>query len=732
MQVMIIGLLNLATACFPASCRDSPPAWSTDGRWLAYTVVDMSPGTAAPAGWLFAPDRHGELFAPQSAAEKEILRPPSTRFRIWATERAATRSVLIDESPWPLSAPGWEPGGHRLAYMRLVPQAGAFDAPTTAGRWELVVQDALDRKRVVLSSSWPDLTSDQLGRFSTLQPVWSTDGRHLLLPRPGSEPAILIVDLDRKRIRKTILGAIAASWSPEGNRLALVVPSPNNPSEHRLQVLGNDFTTIRLLKRFGEISGTPAWMTDGQSILLAARRLLPQPRLRGPDLGNPGAVTPRVDRMVQLRARGPDLIRVQVDSELAMQVLSLAPAGAGVRTQQAGTTLVIGESSAESSRLVVDFDRDRVECVFAADLPGQEPVIGYCGVQQPQTHKRFAAIDLSLGIGSIAMHPDGQLIAVRVDGRDGSGPAFLCRLDTEEVTLLAPDPSTRREWLATLASAAARLLESATSGPVGNGRPEKRLSLLPIAGELPPTSPLALRLKRLGKVGRTLWRADSPTDLAEGRPVDSGSEPDEYRVLFEYLYGDFATAESVIAEMEAKSSDPDSRLHLLAARAQVLHAEGRADLSLPIVEYLLRVQRPRRQAVEESPQGLTLTTIDDPVRAWLIHLSGRMARPLVLTADPSSSAEADEEQEIDLRIPAELLGPGGNRLNQFLPGGLPRLRIGPGQRPRFDGAPGRLPADPFNPERFGPGFAPMPPRPFQPLLPFPPGAPRPEQPNLRR
>jgi hypothetical protein len=697
---MLIGIAKLLALSLTANCLDSPLAWSPDGRWLAYTVHQSPSGTGPAAGWLFSPGTPAAARNRGLAPGAAPAAPVGNRFRIWAVDRAGSNPVLIDESPWPLSAPGWSLDGQRLAYLRFVPGEATNPPDLARGRCELVVQDALDRKRVVLTLAGTDLGPEEQQRFCTLQPCWSPDGEAVLFRRPGGEAAVLVVHPERGRIRTTLLGAVAAAWSPEGRRLAVVTPSQGSAPEAVLQVLGPDFAVIRRIKGFDQLHGRPAWSGDGLSLLVVGRRLLPQ-----------------------VRGRGPELIRVQVDTGLVIPILALtAPINAG-RPQESALSLGLGERPGPSPRFFLDFDRNLDACVFAAHFPGRDPVIGHCAVRIPQVHKRFPAIDVGLGVGAVAMHPDGQLIAARVEGLDHSGPAFLCQLDTEQVLPLTPDPAGRRAWVSTLAAACLELLESSLPQATVDGRPLQRPGLLPIAGELSDQSSTPARLRRLGKIGRALVRHEpEPSAAVPAGGPDSGVV--EYRLLFDYLAGEFAAAEADLVEREAAPAGPELRLRLLAARAQVLHAQGQAERARAVVDYILEVQRRAVSTAEETPLGLSRERIDDPLRAWLLYLAARIARLPESPPSAPSEQEDEEAEEIDLRIPAELLRPNRPERNAQLREALPLLPLGPGERLR-EAAPRDALPDPFEAARLRRAFPPLPPRPFQPNNPDLPRFPRP-------
>jgi hypothetical protein len=690
MLLMIAGLMNLVGLSSVATCLHSPVAWSPDGQWLAYSVEDPSPGTAPQTGWLFE-QKTPVRTEIEGAGEGDAVAAPARRFRIWATDRTAASSVLIDESPWPLSAPGWAPDGHRLAYVRFLPHGASESRSTVTGRCELVVQEALDRKQVVLTLPDVELRPDSVDSFTATQPIWSPDGHALVVERPGPEPGILIVHPAEQRVQSTLLSALHASWSPEGTRLAVVVSPAGDHLDQRVQILGPDSTVLRTISGFGLISEPPIWSADGQSILVAGRR-------------------------PQSRARALELIRIHTDSGFSTSVLPLVSVPMNQRGFQPYSPPGMVIPVASLPRVSLSLDRDQDQCAFAAEIPGHDPMIGFCNIRLPQTSKRFPAIDVSLRVGVLAMHPDGQLVAVRVEGLAKSGPVFLCELSSEEVTLLTPDPANRRDWLVTLAEAARGLLRTALPEASVDGRAVKRDSLLPVAGEIPAQSQVPSRLRRLGKIGQALLHRTSPAASAGAGTDWHGVQLDEYQLFFDCLAGDTHASEAVIDEMERTAPSSEMRLRLVAARAQVLHAQGHVERARAIVDYLLRVQRPETRVIEETAAGAVLAQAEDPARDWLLYLSRRLAKPLESTSPGPGGTGEEDENEIDLRLPGHLLGQQGLGFDGRL---APQARFGPGQapRPRFGQPPGGRPSDPFIPGIPRQVMPPQPPRPFQPVTP---------------
>lgn len=682
MQPVLCGLSRTLASSLLASCLHAPLAWSPDGQWLAFTSSQGTAESSRASGWLFDVRRPStEVGDDHQGGEGPAA------FRIWATERATLSSVLIEDSEGPLSSPTWSPDGHSLAYLRFVHAKPLLDLASARGTCELVVQEAIDRKRVVASFKDVELDREERKRFPESTAAWSPDGRLLAVSRPGRLPSVMIVRVDRGTIVRTIESATRPSWSPDGTKLAFFRVGRGRPGGLSLHAIDLDSVPGRPLLELCEATESPVWSPDGLSLVAICRR--------------PG-----------VRGREIDLVRVTVDTGFATRLLQLATVGADFASRRRPLTLgEVGHDGAAVHRASLSCDREGEEFVLSIDLDGQIPVLRYGSLRRGMIFKPFHPLDISHRIGSLSLAPDSQVVAVRIDTAEGQGLPLLCELGSEKVKLIAPGRQSGLNWVATLLGTSRSLLSMALPQAMLDGKKVERATLLPIAGEIPDQSPLLPRLRRLGTIGISLLdRPRGEATSSSGPDVANDVPEEEYRFFFEYLRGNFAAAASQLEVLESRAATAQMRLKLLGLRAQVLDASGQAELAQTMTDYMLKVQGTRRSVIEPTPAGFTLTRADDPDLSWPRYLKHAMKvkgqQGPTLTDEPGDAME-----DLMQRLPRRGVGlfggqtPAGDNRPHFRLGEIPEGFI-PG-----------LHNGPFDPAPRPRAFPPQPPRPPAPALP---------------
>jgi hypothetical protein len=467
-------------------------------------------------------------------------------------------------------------------------------------------------------------------------------------------------------------------------------------------VIGHDFGPGRTLVELGEMTEPPVWSADGQSILAVSRR-------------------------PQSRNREIELTRVVVDSGFSMRVLplvSLVPDNAAANRML--TLDPDNRGSVPMHRVSIGFDRDQEQCIFSIDISGQVPVLGIGNTQRPMIYKRFHPLDITLRMGSLAVTPDGQLVAVRIDTPGKLAPPLFCDPSSEMVKLVSPDVSTRREWLMTLAQTARVLLRGALPQPMMDGQRVERATLLPIPGEIAEHSPFINRLRRIGRVGGALLEQPlGEQNTLAGYDATVDDSQDEFRLLFDYLREDYAAAEADLEVLESRATSADVRHCILSLRAQILQAQGQSHRARPIADYLVRVQGAPSRRVEETPVGPVFSQINDPASLWPRYLSQFLAGKAGSPRSPQDLIPGVEAEGSDHRFLNDIDGLDWRGID----GVVPPMRRRQG-REGFDPRPM---GGPFGPDRLPRFFPPpAPPRPVGPVPPLLPRFRRPDRPGVNR
>jgi hypothetical protein len=623
-----------------AGCLHAPVLWSPDGQWLAYTMA-VRPGPLVPAaGWLF--DTSKATTPGRSTIEKRPAAAPKV-YRLWATRVDTGASVLLEESPGPLTSPAWSPDGRALAFGRLVPEGKGHS------HFEVVIQDGPEHQRVILKRPHDDF-NEVVADLPGLSLAWSPDSRYLAVPSYQQTLDLSIVRVDNGRVVKVIEDAYLPAWSPDGTKLAFV----RGVEQQSLHYLDNHFASTRQLARIGHTSQQPVWSRDSRSIWTMSHFAAPR--------GNGPAPT--------------NLIRINLETQKPETIMAIAS-----RAEDRAKSFLGASFST---------DRDNENLFYSRDIVGEPTSIAWVRLQNRETYARFHPIDPSIRIGALAVSPTAPTLALRVGSPGYLSPPALVNLESDQrpLTPLVPDDAARIEWLRIFIDAARGLLRTGLpeAKDQGAGAEVERATLLPVPGELDALErqEVGLRLRKLGQMGRQL--CDRPADAPPAEP-DLLAFLDEARLFFDYLRQDYTAALTSLEAFEARIDRPDQRRRLMSVRAQIYLGQGDHGAAMDAVNYLQSIQRPADRQLEQTPGGPVLTTRFDPAQAWMRYLAR-------LTEAQRDKAEKQENS------PEGAANPFGNENPDAPQFEIPAQPIpfGPGQ----PGAPPPVPGQRLIP--FAPGF----------------------------
>ena len=244
--------------------RSNYPAWSPDGRRLAYVRRDS---TGPPTEPLTQPPTQLLTMAADGSDARVIVSPDNSpiawlasRPPAWSPDGQRIAFAGADADSWvgvysvaadgsdlrrladSVGPPTWSPDGSRLAFVK--PDRDLLSVYTIAA-------DGSDIRRAATLTDWPIPPSrvpDDTWRPTWVwirSFAWSPDGSKILIDarlsaRPETLPGLFVVDVDRSDVRRLpidrsrVWDIADASWSPDGSRLAVLADR-----ERKLRARGN-------------------------------------------------------------------------------------------------------------------------------------------------------------------------------------------------------------------------------------------------------------------------------------------------------------------------------------------------------------------------------------------------------------------------------------------------------------------------------------------------------------
>ena len=643
MRRLLVGFAIFSAGL--AGCWHTPMPWSPDGAWIAYTAEVRPTDQGLAPGWLFAVGRP----TPKASTV------PVVGYRLWATRAATDTSVLLEDSPGALTAPGWSPDGHALAFGRVVTDADR------SSRFEVVVIEGLTKRRI-LSSRPLTALDGEVSRLANQAIAWSPDGRYLAVPQLDPM-GLVILRADNGRTVNVIPNAFLPSWSPTGGRLAFYVRSGGHSLQYIDQAIGQPHPLLEV----GQATQAPGWSHDGTTLLVVARRDGTKPGPRNEVLDRPGeAEQPR------------ELLRIQLRGDnFTVEPIRVLAAELGANRDR----VVEGVS--------ITLDRDAENLFCSTSVEGQPHQVTWYHARDNAIFKKFPMIDPAIPVGSLSFSPDGRTLAARSGTTDSQGYPVVCDTESADLRsrLIAPDDSARLEWIATLTRAARQIIAGLPTTTLRSTSPRPRTvtrpTLLPVQSEFAANTEASHRLRRIGRMGRPLCDRTADSGI-----IDPTTRKilDEARLFFDYLREDYGSALSTLADLEADAETPDQRVALMTIRAQILVDQGQFAAARRVIAFLERIEGAPTRQVEWTGLGYKLTEIPQSNAGWPRFLAEAVVTLQAAASDPKPTVDASEPI-LDLGRPfsrppnpfgpAPFLQPG----NEEPPGFQPPINRRPRQLP---------------------------------------------------
>ena len=213
--------------------RDDSPAYSPDGRWIAF------------------------LRAPKRDSARPGASGAETKPQLWLLPTDGGEPRQLTEQPLGAGEPVWSPDATRIAYVARVPEDGRY------GTADKVTPDREAPRRITTLR----YRLDNVGFINDRWPhVWTVD----VTAEPGTPEATPL------QVTSGDFNHHDVSWSPDGQLLTFVSARHDSRGEDLrtdVFVCAPDGTGLRALTSGGFSTGTPKFAPDGQTVCFSGNEL---------------------------------------------------------------------------------------------------------------------------------------------------------------------------------------------------------------------------------------------------------------------------------------------------------------------------------------------------------------------------------------------------------------------------------------------------------------------------
>jgi Tol biopolymer transport system component len=245
------------------------PAWSPDGKRIAYTSKDSDNTTLCVMSADGSSQQEVTRVKPRQGSGRRLAWAPDND-HIYIGERQETGigiysiSMATKERKPVIMGAGWEvmgavscsPDGKRLAFVKTQPNKG----------WQIYVADAdgENARQVTLG--------DEDSNYNS--PAWSPDGKELAFYKSGKDPklnGLMVLNMETGALRQVALGGMRyPSWSPDGSKIVW-----NSGFRDKIQMasVSGGGKPVDIPIKFGTPAPVkpslefPSWSPDGKKML---------------------------------------------------------------------------------------------------------------------------------------------------------------------------------------------------------------------------------------------------------------------------------------------------------------------------------------------------------------------------------------------------------------------------------------------------------------------------------
>jgi TolB protein len=249
----------------------SGPAWSPDGRWIAFAggclscraklyvvsadgqrlrEIPTGPGAVSSPSW--SPNGHDIAFAREQSEDQQI----------YSVNLRSGRVRLVHGEPEGLDntdlTPSWSPDGRNIAFAREIhhERQNLWVAPAAGGTVR------------------PLTRATQFGQY---YPRWSPDGREIVFMQ--TVPPNITWDLHILRVRPGAVTDLTRdphnefdpAWSPAGKMIVFASDATSHAGFRSLYVIAADGSGLRRLTSGAADDSMPSWSPDGRTIVFVRR-----------------------------------------------------------------------------------------------------------------------------------------------------------------------------------------------------------------------------------------------------------------------------------------------------------------------------------------------------------------------------------------------------------------------------------------------------------------------------